>query len=75
MEITYFSASVIFIAAFAVFAILAFRAARRAKMEGGGDARGSDARPVILCSECLGATKLDAHRLAECSSACALPPA
>jgi hypothetical protein len=75
MEITYFSASVIFIAAFAVFAILAFRTARRAKMEGGGEAGRSEARPGSLCSECLGATNLDARRMAECSSACALPPA
>jgi hypothetical protein len=75
MEISYLSASIIFIAAFAVFAFLVFRAARTAKTEGGREAGRSDARPGSLCFECLGATNLDGHRMAECSSACALPPA
>jgi hypothetical protein len=75
MEISYLSASIILVAAFVVFTFLAFRGAIRAKTEGGGEAGRSDARPGSLCSECLGATNLDAHRMAECSSACALPPA
>ena len=54
MEINYLSASFIFIAAFVVFAILAFRAARSAKTEGGGEAGRSDARPGSLRSECSG---------------------
>ncbi|MGO9569734.1 MAG: hypothetical protein ACLP5H_19555 [Desulfomonilaceae bacterium] len=75
MEISYLSASIIFIATFVVFAYLAFRTARSVKTEGGSDSGGSGARHASLCYECLGAANLDEHRMAECSSACSLPPA
>lgn len=75
MEISCLSATIIFVVAFVDFAYAPVRAARRSKTEGGREAGRSDARLESLCSESLGAANLDANRMAECSSACALPPA
>ncbi len=74
MEISYLSAIIFSVAAFGVFAFLAFRGSRRAIMESGSEAGVKDARSGTLCHECLGASNLDKQRMAECSSACGLMP-
>lgn len=74
MEISYLSAIILLVVAFGVFAFLAFRASRRAITESGTEAGVSNARAGTLCHECLGASNLDKHQMAECSSACGLMP-
>jgi len=74
MEFSYILTPIVVVAAFAVFAFLAFRMSRNAKVEGGTEAGGSGAGHGSLCHECLGASNLDKHRMSECAYACGVMP-